>query len=125
MVLDDAEDPRLVKTFLPVHDRGHVLFHFSPLRPRSSQCPNANQAWTLEPFCISKVSLEPVQFERKRTSEERDAARLLVNELGYLPLALEQAAAFIKATGATFVDYLNSYLKRRIELLEKEPTGAW
>ena len=44
--------------------------------------------------------------------------------LGGLPLALEQAAAYIQATGGTLAGYLALFRQRRAELLARgEPTG--
>ena len=52
------------------------------------------------------------------------AARELAVELGGLPLALEQAAAYIQATGGSLAGYLDSFRRRRPEMLARgEPTG--
>jgi tetratricopeptide (TPR) repeat protein len=50
---------------------------------------------------------------------EYAAATALAAELGYLPLALEQAAAYIVTNRVSFTDYLNSYRKQRLKRLEK------
>ena len=50
---------------------------------------------------------------------EWDAAADLAAELGYLPLALEQAAAYIVTTWVPFAAYLKSYRKQRLKRLEK------
>ena len=50
---------------------------------------------------------------------EYTAATALAAELGYLPLALEQAAAYIVTNRVPFNDYLNSYRKQRLKRLEK------
>ncbi|MBW4482045.1 MAG: tetratricopeptide repeat protein [Tildeniella torsiva UHER 1998/13D] len=50
---------------------------------------------------------------------EWDAATNLAAELGYLPLALEQAAAYIVTNRVSFADYLSSYRKQRLKRLEK------
>ncbi|MEA5449603.1 tetratricopeptide repeat protein [Leptolyngbya sp. CCNP1308] len=50
---------------------------------------------------------------------EQSAATALAAELGYLPLALEQAAAYIVTNRVSFTDYLNSYRKQRLKRLEK------
>ena len=39
---------------------------------------------------------------------ETEAAKALAKELGFLPLALEQAAAYILALRAPFQDYLHA-----------------
>ena len=55
---------------------------------------------------------------------DRQAAWVLAGELGGLPLALEQAAAYVQATGGTLARYLASFRQRRADLLDRgEPTG--
>jgi hypothetical protein len=50
---------------------------------------------------------------------DRSAASELAAELGDLPLALEQAAAYITETNAAFSAYLDAFRKRQVALLEK------
>ncbi len=50
---------------------------------------------------------------------DRAAARELAAELGGLPLALEQAAAFMQATGTTVARYLPLFWARQADLLAR------
>nr|WP_051158525.1 FxSxx-COOH system tetratricopeptide repeat protein [Nodosilinea nodulosa] len=50
---------------------------------------------------------------------EHTAAADLAAELGYLPLALEQAAAYMVTNRVPFAAYLASYRKQRLKRLEK------
>ena len=52
-------------------------------------------------------------------SPEYQAATALAAELGYLPLALEQAAAYMVTNRVPFAAYLASYRKQRLKRLEK------
>ena len=52
-------------------------------------------------------------------SPEYQAATDLAAELGYLPLALEQAAAYMVTNRVPFAAYLASYRKQRLKRLEK------
>ena len=67
-------------------------------------------------------------FDRIRltdqTSEIRDEAHRIVEELGYLPLAIEQAAAYIR-TSQNVGEYLATYKKQRQELLGWRPVGNY
>ena len=55
---------------------------------------------------------------------DQQAALGLASELGWLPLALEQAAAYIQASGDSLAGYLALFRRRRTEMLERgEPTG--
>ena len=51
-------------------------------------------------------------------------ADLLFQKLGGLPLALEQACAYIKYLGCTLSDYLESYEKQSLELLSKRKASS-
>ena len=64
-------------------------------------------------------------FLVNRTGDpDRQAALELADELGGLPLALEQAAAYMQATGDSLADYLASFRQRRPDMLARgEPTG--
>ena len=69
---------------------------------------------------------EAKQFLFHRTGLSRDentnsVAEHLAEELGGLPLALEQASACIKALrGCTFTDYLEQFKTKRLQLLERQ-----
>ena len=58
-------------------------------------------------------------------AQELAAARELADELGGLPLALEQAAAYMKATFRGVASYLELFRKRRTELLARGDTGVY
>lgn len=59
--------------------------------------------------------------DNDRHKSEFKALEKLIHELGHLPLALEQAGAYISANNSSFKDYLDSYNKRGLRLLEKSP----
>ena len=65
---------------------------------------------------------ESIEFLVKRTGQEDEAgANQLADELGDLPLALEQAGAYIEETGREFLDYLELFRARRNDLLKLQP----
>lgn len=65
------------------------------------------------------------KFLLERTEEtDGEAAALLAEELGHLPLALEQAAAYIEASGETLAGYLELFRARRQELWAEERRPA-
>ena len=54
-----------------------------------------------------------------QTSDEYLAAQKLVQEVGGLPLALDQAGAYIEETASSFQEYLEVYHTYRLELLQR------
>lgn len=84
--------------------------------------------------CIHLQTLsndEGVQFIIKRTERfvqhetEKDSTFKLVDDLGGLPLALEQAAAHIKVLECSFSDYLARFEKKRLKLLTKTASTSF
>jgi hypothetical protein len=115
LVFDDAPDRATVARFLPPAGPGRVLI------------TSRNQIWP--PGQVLDVPvLDPQMaggFLVSRTGDtDQRAALELAGKLGGLPLALEQAAAYIQASGGSLAGYLASFLQRRPDLLGRgEPTG--
>ena len=114
LIFDNAVDMASVAAFLPPAGPGRVLV--------TSQNPD----WP--PQVLEVPVLDPdvaAAFLVSRTGDpDRQAARDLAGALGGLPLALEQAAAYLQATGDTLADYLALFQQRRAALLARgEPTG--
>ena len=64
-----------------------------------------------------------VVYLLNRTGDpDSQAAAALAGELGGLPLALEQAAAYIQAAGTTLAGYLAVFRDRRVDLLARGET---
>lgn len=119
LVLDNADAPEAVKPFLPPEGRGHVL-----LTSRAQVFDVLGIARPVDLGGLSPAEASRFLFERTGREDdggpEADAARRLASELGFLPLALEQAGAFVAEYQARFQDYLSSYLRQRIALLEEK-----
>ena len=115
LVFDNAPDRGSVAPFVPPAGRGRVLI------------TSRNQIWPLGQALDVPV-LDPQvagEFLVGRTGDaDRRAALELAGELGGLPLALEQAAAYVQATGDSLAGYLAAFRQRRPDLLARgEPTG--
>jgi tetratricopeptide (TPR) repeat protein len=114
LVFDNADDPALVRPFLPsTRMSGRVLL---TSRARSFISVGIKKALSVE-------TLEPedaVRFLIERTGDsDIQAAAALAAELGCLPLALEQAAAYIESVGAGCTQYLARYHLQGVALLTK------
>jgi tetratricopeptide (TPR) repeat protein len=101
LIFDNIEDSEFLRRLLPQRHRGHIL-----ITTRLANWPNAETP----PIDV----LEPkaaVEFLRRRAGvTDVDAAARLAEALGYLPLALAQAAALIKGamTLSTYLELLES-----------------
>jgi tetratricopeptide (TPR) repeat protein len=113
LVFDNAEQPQDLQGFLPRLDEGHVLV------------TSRNPIWGRVAAPLRVDVLDPPEataFLLRRTGDaDRVAAGDLAGELGGLPLALEQAAAYCEQTSLPLTDYLARYRRDYARLLA---TGA-
>jgi len=115
LVFDNAPDRAAVAVFVPPAGPGRVLI------------TSRNQIWP--PGQAVEVPVLDRQvaagFLAARTGDaDRRAALELAGELGGLPLALEQAGAYMQASGRSIAEYLGLFRARRAELLGKgDPAG--
>ncbi len=109
LVFDNAPGPEDVFEYIPPGSVGHVLI------------TSRNPGWGGVAGALPVREFEEdvaVQFLLKRTNQADDeATAALAEELGYLPLALEQAGAYIEATGTSLPYYLEAFRTRQQELL--------
>ena len=97
LIYDGADDPQKLQTFLP-SGSGHVII------------TSRNQSWVSQSTVVEVDVFEvheSIEFLRLRWEGIGvDDARILAEELGHLPLALDQAAAVHTETGMTMAEYL-------------------
>lgn len=65
---------------------------------------------------LSNIEVLPQSTQRKEAEE-------ILKESGYLPLAIEQAAAYIREVTGEFTGYLNDYRENHKDLLHWMPAG--
>lgn len=112
LIFDNASPP-IVASLLPSSGAGHILI-FSNDPHWSSITTNAIRLRGLSPE-------DAVEFLMRRTGlADADAAARIANAFDYLPLALEQAAAYIETTGIDFESYEQLLAQRRPVLLDKK-----
>ncbi|MEL7353929.1 MAG: TIR domain-containing protein [Cyanobacteria bacterium P01_A01_bin.116] len=126
LVFDNADQPSQLKDFRPRQGNGaqHILL--------TSRAQTFDSLGIARPVSLAKMHTEEaVEFLFRRTgraiedlalenSAEKAAAAALAKALGYLPLALEQAGAYLLAQQMTFANYLKSYGKRKLALLDQK-----
>ena len=108
VVFDNVPDLGAVEAFLPPAGPGRVLV--------TSQSQHWPPGWAVQvPVLEAEVA---AQFLTARTGDGDQVAALeLAVELGGLPLALEQAAAYMQATGIPLARYLPLFKARQHHLL--------
>jgi hypothetical protein len=115
LVFDNAPDRASMAQFVPPAGPGRVLI------------TSRNQIWP-PGQAVEVPVLDPqvaAEFLISRTGDaDRRAALELAGLLGRLPLALEQAAAYVQASGESLGGYLAVFRQRRADLLRRgEPIG--
>jgi hypothetical protein len=110
LIFDNAPGQGPVRAFLPPAGNGRVL-----ITSQSAVWP-PGQAVEVPVLGIEVAAV----FLVNRTGDlDSQSAAALAKELGGLPLALEQAAAYIKTTGITLAGYLSLFQDRRADLLAR------
>ncbi len=115
LILDNADELELLQGFLP-SGRGHCLL---TTRPQDVHAlATAERVKSMEPTDGALLLLRRAGHLRPEQSldaahvKDRDQATILAGELGGLPLALDQAGAFVAATGVSLAEYLDLYRQR-------------
>lgn len=132
LIWDNAEDLTLFDRFLPPVRQGAILLttraqalgilargvSLSPMESEDAMLFLLRRAKVLDPTATQE---QLCQLAASLPGEYA-AAKKLVEVLGGLPLALDQAGAYIEETGCRFADYLQSYGKQRTRLLARRGT---
>lgn len=123
LIFDNADNLELAEAFLPTSDSGALLL------TTRHQAPGA----IANALDIGKMEREEGTLlllrRAKRLSQDvplnqaspgqRTLAEQIVQEMDGLPLAIDQAAAYIEETPCSLESYLNAYRSRRMELLKE------
>ncbi|WP_166246125.1 FxSxx-COOH system tetratricopeptide repeat protein [Paenibacillus turpanensis] len=113
LLFDNAIDYKEIESYLPSPQEGHILI------------TSRNQDWPIHPLVLSEFNRrQSIEFLMRRTNcsdatQEQDASDLAA-ELGFLPLALEHAGAYIRRKRKSFKEYLDLYTSKKVELLAVE-----
>jgi len=111
LVFDNAEDPDLLRKVLP--EGGHILI--------TSRNPNWEKAVAVDVFSQE----EALHYLQKISglSGQEEEFNLLAEELGYLPLALTQAAAYIRRQQVDVSTYRTAFKEGGKQLLAQKEKG--
>ena len=118
LIFDNADDPKILKPFLPQQSQGHILL--------TSRAHSFASLGILKPIEVETLPLDKAteflidRVARELEESEQEFAAELAKEIDGLPLALEQAGAYIHEKSINFERYLNNYRQSKLELLEKQ-----
>ncbi|HLX40131.1 MAG TPA: NB-ARC domain-containing protein, partial [Ktedonobacteraceae bacterium] len=121
LIFDNVEDLDLLDDFLPSPVRGHIL-----LTTRMQITGTMAETLEIETmdleegsyFLLRRAKLLALNASLDDIAEaERNQARAIVERVGGLPLALDQAGAYIEETGCTLANYSERYHAHQAELL--------
>ena len=122
--LDELEMSTDMRTLLTGHwkqaARGHIIITTRREATKIGEEMGIEESSCTELKCFKEE--EGVQFLKTRggTAGEDNDFRKLVGELGGLPLALDQAAAYIRSLRQPIKEYLKKYRKQKMLLLKKK-----
>src|SRR5258708_1307969 len=121
LIMDNADDLNIVYYFLPTHRTGHIL-----LTTRAQAVSKLAQSIEVDIMDIEEGMLMLLRRAGAlslsasldlATRKHKEQARAIVQEMGGLPLALDQAGAYIEETHCTLSAYLHTYQQRQADLL--------
>jgi tetratricopeptide (TPR) repeat protein len=111
LVFDNSQGPRGIMPYLPHGGRGHVII----------TARNPNWGNLARSMVVSKFERpESIEFLCRRTGQgDQRAADELAEAMGDLPLALEQAGAYMETTAKPLCEYLKVFQERKMEVLAR------
>jgi tetratricopeptide (TPR) repeat protein/DNA-binding XRE family transcriptional regulator len=128
LVLDNLEDLSLLQHVASCIHRGHVL-----LTMRAQTTGTLAQSFEVRKMEEPEAALFLLRRAKYLTADasledasaaDRDSALEIARLLDGLPLALDQAGAYIEETACSLTDYLDHYYRRRAPLLDRRSRSA-
>ena len=123
IVIDNLDDIEVISGFLPENgsDKHTLITTRNPnsegIPAQGLEIPLFTPEESVALFAaLSKVPVTPGSPEEKQADE-------IVKELGYLPLAIEQAAAYVREVTHNFITYREDYEQNRRDLHQWIPQG--
>jgi hypothetical protein len=114
LIYDNAEDARSLRPYLPPHGGARILVTSNDHAWESVGAPIELSTWPKE------VGANFLMARSGQRNGPRDIAETLSAELGGLPLAHEQAAAFCEKLSVSLAEYTKRFDKQLIKLLSDE-----
>ncbi len=123
LILDNADELALLADFLPSAFGGHLLL--TTRAAATGRLAHRLEIETLLPeqgalFLLRRAGLiAPDAALSQASHQEQELALQISQELGGLPLALDQAGAYLEETGTDLTGYWHIYQQHRADLLRQ------
>jgi hypothetical protein len=117
LIFDNADVPDDVRQYFPMGGPGHIL-----VTSRNPQWAAVAKAVEVDVF---RREESQALLTRRATTLSRHESNDLAEVLGDLPLAIEQAAAWLAETGMQAREYLSLFEEKKIELMELSPPADY
>ena len=128
LIFDNVEDVAQLKPFLPASGQGAILLTTRLHTLGTLAQPVAVSPLTMEEgvaFLLARATHRPVhEADGCVDPHELTAARELVAVMGGLPLALDQAGAYMDATQCSLADYLHLFQSAQLRLLDAHDAAS-
>lgn len=128
LILDDANNLEMVKTFLPTRGEGHILLTTQAQITGTIADVIRLDRLDLEAgilFLLRRSKRLDIEASLNQVSEEEQAlARAIIEAIDGHPLAIEQAGAYIESRQCNLAEYLELFQKYSSELLLSEHQPA-
>jgi hypothetical protein len=114
LILDNADDLEMAYDYVPADSQGHIL-----LTTRAQAAGALARSIEVDKMKTEEGALFLLRRAKVPQASELDRrnATIIVGEMDGLPLALDQAGAYIEETGCSVATYLELYRKQRSDLL--------
>ena len=125
LIFDNADDLAMVEEFLPPGGKGHLLLTTRAHAPGTLANGLAVEQMDIQEAMLLLLRrarvLPPGDALEQASAADRTAAEAIAREMDGLPLALDQAGAYIEETQCSLASYLNQYRdhKRQNTLLHR------
>ncbi|HJT55542.1 MAG TPA: FxSxx-COOH system tetratricopeptide repeat protein [Ktedonobacteraceae bacterium] len=120
LILDNVDELEIIHEFLPTEIRGHVLIttRIQATGAVATAIP-VDKMSSAEGISLLLKRAKLLSTDKPVSKFDRAVAKSIVQELDGLPLALDQAGAYVEETGCSLSDYLALYRHRRMALLSR------
>ncbi len=123
LIIDNADDLEITRDFLPTAGKGHVILTTRSQATRAIAPPLEVKELEQDDgasFLLRRAGIIPLEASLADTSDENQAdARAIATFLEGLPLAIDQAGAYIEEMRCSLSDYRERYQTERATLLNE------